>query len=144
MKNSLAGLVLGAAFAAAALLPAAATAADWSDTEVLLNYGTKFREPFNPFGQKDINKPWQNDTDVSKYYLTLQHASGHKLGRNFFFVDILNSTKNDPDGGSFGEIYSEGYSTWSLSKITGAKLEGGPLRDVNLTFGYNFGAKSNG
>lgn len=144
MENPVTRLVLGAAFAAAALVPAATSAADWSDTEVLFNYGTQFREPFNPFGAKDINKPWQNDTDVEKYYLTLQHASGHKLGRNFFFVDIINSTKNDPDGGSFGEIYSEGYTSFSLSKLTGAKLEFGPVRDINLTGGFNFGAKSNG
>jgi len=144
MKNPVAGVVLGAVFAAAALFSTAASAADWSDTEVLLNYGSRFREPFNPFAQKDINRPWLNDTDVTKYYLTLQHASGHKLGRNFFFVDLLNSTKNDPSGGSYGEIYSEGYTTWSFSKMAGTKLEAGPLRDVNLTAGYNFGAKSNG
>lgn len=144
MKNPVARLALAAACAAAALLPSAASAADWSDTEVLFNYGTNFREPFNPFGQKSLTKPWQNDTDVTKYYLTLQHASGHKLGRNFFFVDVINSTKNDPDGGSHGEIYSEAYTTWSLSKITGAKLEFGPIRDINLTGGFNFGAKSNG
>ncbi|HEU0200801.1 MAG TPA: outer membrane protein OmpK [Burkholderiaceae bacterium] len=133
----------GVAVAVSTVAPAAA--ADWSDTEVLFNYGTKFREPFNPFAAKDPNKPWQNDTDVTKYYLTLQHASGHKLGRNFFFVDILNSTKNDPPGPSgHGEIYSEGYTSLSLSKLTGATLSFGPVADVNLTAGYNYGAKSNG
>jgi nucleoside-specific outer membrane channel protein Tsx len=134
---------LGAALAAAAL-PTATVAAEWSDTEVLANYGTKFREPFNPFGAKNLSKPWQNDTDVTKYYLTLQHASGYSLGRNFFFVDFLNSTKNDPSGGSFGEIYGEYYSSLSLSKISGAKLAFGPVRDINLTAGLNYGAKSNG
>ncbi len=123
---------------------AAAGAADWSDTEIMLNTGSKFREPFNPFAAQDINRPWLNDTDVSKNYLTLQHASGHKLGRNFFFVDIIDSRKNDPAGGSHGEIYSEGYSALSLSKLTGAKLAFGPVADINLTGGYNWGAKSNG
>lgn len=139
-----ASVVRSAALAAAAWLPSAAGAADWSDTEVLFNYGTRFREPFNPFGQKSLSKPWQNDTDVTKYYGTLQHASGHKLGRNFFFVDLLTSTKNDPSGGSFGEMYSEGYTSLSLSKVSGAKLAIGPVTDINLTAGYNFGAKSNG
>lgn len=138
-----AAAALACAAALAAVTPAAG-AADWSDTEIMLNYGSKFREPFNPFAAKDINKPWLNDTDVSKAYLTLQHASGHKLGRNFFFVDIIDSKKNDPAGGSNGEIYSEGYSSLSLSKLTGSKLEFGPIADLNLTAGYNWGAKSNG
>ena len=142
MKKSIKRAACAAAVFAA--LAPAAQAADWSDTEIMLNTGSKFREPFNPFAAKDPAKPWLNDTNVSKDYLTLQHASGHKLGRNFFFVDIINSRKNDPTGGSFGEIYSEGYSSLSLSKMTGTKLEFGPIADINLTGGYNFGAKSNG
>jgi nucleoside-specific outer membrane channel protein Tsx len=136
-----------AAACAALTLLAVATAthaADWSDTEIMLNYGTRFREPFNPFAAQDPARPWLNDTDVTKLYLTLQHASGHRLGRNFFFVDIINSTQNDPAGGSYGEIYSEGYSSLSLSKLTGNKMEFGPIADLNLTAGYNWGAKSNG
>jgi nucleoside-specific outer membrane channel protein Tsx len=125
-------------------LPFAAQAADWSSTEIMVNYGSRFREPFNPFAAQDPARPWVNETDVSKVYLTLQHASGYKLGRNFFFVDIIDSKKNDPDGGSFGEIYSEGYTSLSLSKLFGTKLEFGPVADLNLTAGYNWGAKSNG
>ncbi len=126
------------------VLPMAAQAADWSDTEILLNYGTKFREPFNPYAALSPTQPWLNDTDVTKMYLTLQHASGYKYGRNFFFVDIINSKKNDPAGGSYGEIYSEGYTSLSLSKTTGTKMEFGPIADLNITGGYNYGAKSNG
>lgn len=126
------------------VLPIAGHAADWSDTEILLNYGTRFREPFNPYAAQDPARPWLNDTDVTKIYLTLQHASGYSLGRNFFFVDIIDSKKNDPAGGSFGEIYSEGYTSLSLSKVTGRKMEFGPIADLNLTAGYNWGAKSNG
>jgi nucleoside-specific outer membrane channel protein Tsx len=137
------GTILCAAITSGFILTPA-IAADWSDTEVLLNHGTKFREPFNPFAATDPSKPWLNDTDVTKTYLTLQHASGHKLGRNFFFVDLLNSTENDPKGGSYGEIYSEGYTSLSLSKLTGSKLSFGPVADINLTAGYNYGAKSNG
>ncbi|MDZ7652510.1 MAG: hypothetical protein U5L03_08180 [Burkholderiaceae bacterium] len=103
----------------------------------MLNYGTNFREPFNPFEAQDPAKPWLNDTDVTKAYLTLQHVSGHELGRNFFSVDIIDSKQNDPSGGSYGEIYSEGYSSLSLSKLTGNKMEFGTIADLNLTAGYN-------
>jgi nucleoside-specific outer membrane channel protein Tsx len=143
-KAVLAACSFTAVAATGLLAPTATHAADWSDTEIMLNTGSKFREPFNPFAAQDINKPWLNDTDVSKNYLTLQHASGHKLGRNFFFVDIIDSRKNDPAGGSHGEIYSELYSSLSLSKLTGAKLAFGPVVDINLTGGYNWGAKTNG
>ena len=132
------GSALGAlaALALAALLPAAAAAADWSDTEVQYVTGSKFREPFNPGPA--------NDTDVSRWILTLQHASGHKLGRNFFFVDMLTSTKGEPGNRKDGEVYGEWYSSLSLSKATGSKMEFGPIRDLNLTGGINYGAKSNG
>ena len=135
-----------ASLATASLLAATPThAADWSETEILLNHGTKFREPFNPFNPGDGKIGAVNDTDVTKTYLTLQHASGYKYGRNFFFVDLIKSEENDPqNGGSYGEVYSEGYSSFSFSKISGANLSVGPIADVNLTLGYNFGAKNNG
>jgi nucleoside-specific outer membrane channel protein Tsx len=136
------GLV--AAFAVG-LLASSSYAAEWSDTEVQFVYGTRFREPFNPAGAVDPSRPWDNDTDVTKSILTLQHASGHKYGSNFFFVDFLNSVKNDPiGGGSFGEIYGEWYTSLSLNKTTGVKLDWGIVRDLSLTGGVNYGAKSNG
>ena len=131
--------------AVAALAGAPAQAAEWSDTEILFNHGTKFREPFNPFNPDDGRIGAVNNNDVTKSYLTLQHASGYKYGRNFFFVDLLKSEKNDPQGGgSYGEVYSEGYTSLSLSKTTGANLSFGPITDISLTAGYNFGAKNNG
>lgn len=121
------------------------SAADWSDTEIQYVTGSKYREPFNPFGAGGPTRPWANNTDVKKYIITLQHASGYKYGRNFFFVDFLTSTKNDPiGGGSFGEVYSEWYTSLSMSKVTGANLNWGIIKDLNLTAGFNFGAKSNG
>jgi nucleoside-specific outer membrane channel protein Tsx len=130
--------------AAAISVPSMAGAADWSETEIMFNTGSKFREPFNPFAQQDPARPWLNDTDVRKNYLTLQHASGHKLGRNFFFVDIIDSASNDPAGGGHGEIYSEGYTSLSLTKLTGNPFTHGAIADISLTGGYNWGAKSNG
>jgi nucleoside-specific outer membrane channel protein Tsx len=111
-----------------ALFCVSAQAEVWSDTEVQYLHGSKYREPFNP-------------NDVTKDILTLQHAGGFAYGRNFFFVDFLKS--NDKDNNA-GEIYGEWYTSFSLSKLSGTKMEGGPLRDVNLTFGINYGAKNTG
>ena len=55
MKKSIKRAVCAAAVLAA--LAPAAQAADWSDTEIMLNTGSRFREPFNPFAAKDPAKP---------------------------------------------------------------------------------------
>lgn len=104
----------------------AAQAVDWSDTELQYLHGNQFREPFNP-------------DDVRKDILTLQHASGHSLGRNFFFIDALKSDGKDEHA---DELYAEGYSSWSLSKLGGRSLQAGLIKDVNLTLGLNYGYKS--
>lgn len=103
-------------------------AADWSDTEMQVLYSNQFQEPFNP-------------NDVSKLILTFQHASGYKYGRNFFFVDIL---KSDGKDGKASEVYGEWYSTFSLSKMTGKEMKFSIIKDVGLTIGLNYGAKSTG
>ncbi|MBI2312652.1 MAG: hypothetical protein HYU77_09135 [Betaproteobacteria bacterium] len=138
--------LLSAAICATGLLATqGASSAEWSDTEIQYVRGTKFREPFNPFNPTDGKIGATNSTDVTKSIVTLQHASGYKYGRNFFFVDMLVSENNDPSGGgSNGEVYGEYYHSLSLSKTTGAKLDWGFIRDLNLTAGINFGAKSNG
>lgn len=121
--------LLAAAIVGLASLPSRpAAAAEWSDTEVNYKYGTRFREPSNP-------------SDVTKNILTLQHASGHKYGRNFFFVDFLKSDGADDHA---GEVYGEWYSSLSLSKLTGRNLPFGIVRDLNLTGGINYGAKNTG
>lgn len=108
----------------------------FSDTEIQFVYGSKYREPFNPTPD--------NDTDVTRYIVTLQHASAHKYGRNFFFVDFLNSQEGEPAGRDDFEVYGEWYTSLSLSSVTGRNLKFGPLKDINLTAGLNAGAKSNG
>ena len=69
--------------AAAVLLSAQATAADWSDTAISWRHGSQFAEPFN-------------DQDISKNIFALTHVSGYKYGVNFFNVDMLQSDKTDP------------------------------------------------
>lgn len=108
-----------------AMLPLQAQAFDWVANEVQYLYGDTFREPFNP-------------DDVAKHTVTFQHADGHSLGRNYMFVDVLQSDRHDDHA---TEIYGEGYASLSLSKLTGVAWSAGILKDVNLTAGINWGYK---
>lgn len=115
--------------AAAACLAASTTmAADWSDTEVQLLHGSKFNDNGAFGGQK-----------FAKDILTLQHASGYKYGRNFFFVDML---KSDSQDNNYGEVYGEYYHTLSLSKVAGYDGSKSFLKDIGVTAGINYGAKN--
>lgn len=109
----------------AAIVSLPAGAAEWSDTEVQLLHGSAYREPFNP-------------DDVAKSIVTIQHADGQTWGRNFFFIDLLKSNSRDERA---SEAYAEGYSSVSLSKLTGHSLAWGVVRDINLTTGINYGYK---
>jgi len=102
----------------------ASQAADWSTTEFHFQYG----ELDNAFA------PGSSDT----FIWTLQHASGWKYGDNFFFVDII----DDQDGNNY-DIYAEVYPNFSLSKITGNEISMGPINDVGIITGFNFGADPN-
>jgi nucleoside-specific outer membrane channel protein Tsx len=121
------------AFALACVInTGSASALEWSATEVELLYSEHFREPFNP-------------NDVTKQIVSLQHASGYRLGRNFMFVDVAKSgnqeldLSNRPESPS--EIYGEAYTTLSLSRLTGLDLAAGPFKDIGLTVGINIGNK---
>jgi nucleoside-specific outer membrane channel protein Tsx len=68
--------------------------------------------------------------DVTTSILTFQHASGHKYGKNFFFVD---HSRSDTGSGFYGEW----YSTFSLGAITGSDMSFGMVKDVGLLAGLN-------
>lgn len=118
---------------AACLAPLHAVALEWSATEIEYLHSSRFREPGN------VN-------DVSKHIVSLQHAHGFSLGRNFMFVDWAESGNQERDFAgnpeSPREIYGEAYTTLSLSRLAGASFAGGPLRDVGLTAGINLGSKN--
>lgn len=99
-------------------------AADWSTTEVQLQLGT-------------LEVPFVDDEDTFTEILTFQHASGWKYGDNFFFVDLIRTEDENID------LYGEWYPTVSFGKIAGKKSFGGPLRDIGLIMGLNFGADPN-
>ena len=68
--------------------------------------------------------------DVTTSILTFQHASGHKYGKNFFFVD---HSRSDTGSGFYGEW----YSTFSLGAITGSDMSFGMVKDVGFLAGLN-------
>lgn len=96
---------------------------DWSVTEVQYLHGDGYQMPKNP-------------NDVSLSIITLSHADGWALGRNFFFMDTLISVQGEA---SQVNLYGEFYSYLSLSKMTGRSLSYGLFKDLNLAAGVNAG-----
>lgn len=114
-------------FAIAVLLSNSTLAADWSDTEISLLRGTRFHDN-------------GNNIDIAKTIITLQHASGYKYGRNFFFVDMI---KSDSADNNAGEVYVEYRHTLSISKIGDMDWSQLFIKDVGITGGINYGSKNN-
>ena len=112
--------------AGAALLlawPAAAGA----QTEFHYQYG-KFVNPFT--GQHAYAS-----------VLTVQQASRWSLGDSFYFIDFTD------DGGADGfnekSYYGEWYPTLSLGRVSNRTIGAGPIRDVAIVSGFNFGSDAN-
>jgi hypothetical protein len=104
-------------------------AADWSDTEVQVLHGAQFRDVSN-------NNP-HNTRDI----VTLQHASGYKYGRNFFFVDASKASQTS-NNDNFNDIYLEYYHTLSFTKIAGKDWSRQFIKDVGFTAGVNYGTNN--
>ncbi len=102
----------------------AASAADWNTTEFHLQYG-------------DLDNAFSEGSQDT-FIWTLQHASGWKYGDNFFFVDMIQTDDDDNY-----DAYAEVYMNFSLGKITGNDMSMGPIRDVGLIAGLNYGADPN-
>lgn len=110
-----------------------AVAADWSDTYIGARYGTKFAEPFN-------------NQDISKTIINLSHVSGYKYGTNFFNVDFLMSDSKDPGGAGSSAGAQEAYVVYRHTllggKVLGNPVAYGPVKDMGLTFGFDWNAKT--
>ena len=104
-------------------VPCTGFTADWSTTEIQLQYGNLE----SAFGGKDL------DTTI----ITFQNASAWKYGDNFLFVDVIR-TENDNTN-----LYGEWYPSLSVGKIMGKNTFGGALRDVGLIIGINFDSDAN-
>ncbi len=80
-------------------------------------------------------------TETTTHIITFQHASQWAFGSNFFFIDMIDD-END-DGFNDTDYYGEWYSNFSLSKIMGADLSYGALKDVGLLAGLNVAGDAN-
>ena len=105
-------LVAGSVVLMVAVCPA--EAAEWSNTEFQIQYGTLDTPEFAGGGRKDT------------LILTFQHASGWKYGENYFFFDVLNA---EGDGFNDSDIYGEWYPYLSFGKMSGKKVGFGIVKD---------------
>jgi len=114
-------------------LSTSAHAATWSDTFIGLSHGTQFAAPF-------ITK------DISKSIVNFTHASGYKYGSNFFSIDHLMSSKDDPafKGSSDGarEFYSVYRHTLDLGAVSDISFKFGPVKGLGLTGGFDANSKT--
>lgn len=114
------------ALGAAAMMPAAANAADnpilWQTNSLTYLYGDDF----------DIN-PARQQT------LTIEHASEWSVGDLFFFTDFTDyiSERDESNGGD--SYYGEFSPRLSFSKITGKHVGAGFITDTLIAGTYEFG-----
>ncbi|MDP1831826.1 MAG: hypothetical protein Q8K67_07190 [Geothrix sp.] len=128
-----------AALGIVALAALPVSAADWSDTSFGYRYGTQFQEPANP-------------DSVAKSIFNLTHVSGYSLGSNFFSVDMLKSNATDPSNNAqtnanfakqgAQEVYVTYKHNLSLGKVFDTKIDFGPVRGMDFTFGFDYAAKN--
>jgi nucleoside-specific outer membrane channel protein Tsx len=129
-----------AALALAALAIAPLRAADWSDTFLGWQYSDRFRDP------------GLVGTEV-KHRLELGGTSGWAYGVNMFDVSMLTASRVDPANDTTGqptagipgdnEVYVLYRSSFDLGRITRTSLAFGPVREVDLTVGFDFDSTDN-
>jgi nucleoside-specific outer membrane channel protein Tsx len=100
----------------------------FSSWNAQLAYGTEFHQP-------------GTSRDVAMVIGTLENTTAWSWGSSYFFTDILQSDGSDRHA---REVYAEWYPSASLSKLSGASLAAGPLRDISATLAVNAGTKSTG
>lgn len=104
---------------------ASAGAAKWSSTNVQYLYGDSYAQ-IGVDGEGNLGS-----TEVSSSVITLEHVNGWKYGDNFFFVDITNSDRGDPNKPT--SYYGELSPRLSFSQLTGLDLSAGIIKDVLFT-----------
>jgi hypothetical protein len=107
-------------------------AADWSSDTVSYRYVSAQSEPGVVH-------------EVAKNVLSFTHVSGDKLGSNFFTVDLLKSSAEDPANGSAQgaqEWYGFYKRTYSLKALTHSASDYGIFKDIGLTARLDAGSKN--
>ena len=118
-------------------LPAApvAWAANWSNTEMHLQYGS-LDTPFLRFVEPGLEE------DKDTLIITLQHASGWKYGENFFFFDVLMADDAGVNGFNDNDIYGEWYPYFSFRSLAGKERGKGKIGDVRFIAGLNYASQA--
>jgi hypothetical protein len=109
-----------------------AFAADWTSNSIGYRYAPSQSEPGVA-------------SKVSKNIFSFTHVSGDSLGGNFFTIDLLKSSANDPaNGGGKGaqEWYGFYQRSFSISSMTGNKSGYGFVKDLSLTGRIDAGSKN--
>ncbi len=75
--------------------------------------------------------------DAKRQVLTVEHASGHNWGDNFFFLDHTTTEHDNVDN------YMELSPRLSLSYLSGSKLSAGFIKDVLLASTWEGGSSFN-
>ena len=116
-----------------------ALALEFSDTSIGYRFGTNFSEP-------GVRKANGESPSITKNILFFNHVNRYKYGGNYFNIDILRSSKDDPaNGGDSGatEAYAIYRHSLSLNKVTGTKTFAfGPFRDITLDAGVDLNTKN--
>ncbi|KQP34961.1 hypothetical protein ASF25_15210 [Methylobacterium sp. Leaf100] len=125
----------------------------FSDTQVSFRYQFPAAEPGVQIQRADGGF---RNRDIPKYITNISHADAWVYGTNFFSLDILKSTSQDPAGttnapGGFAqydngatEAYGLYRGTLSLNALTGTKAFTVPglVKDVSLAFGFDANTKN--
>lgn len=117
-----------AAVTLASATTVAATAADWSTTSFEYRRGNTFNDNGSTGGPK-----------FAKDLFEVENVTGSSWGRTYFFLTLEKTAEED---GRAAGMYSEGDVYLSLSKLSGKSISFGPVKDVNVQVGYNYGAKN--
>lgn len=110
----------------ASLVTTPASAADWSTTELQIQYG-KLTVPEFTGGGED----WT-------IIFTGQHASGYSWGDIFAFTDVSKGEDSDENHFNDWDVYTEAYVNLSSSKLLKINYGDGILRDIGLVGGINY------
>ncbi|MDR3673074.1 MAG: hypothetical protein P4L36_19675 [Holophaga sp.] len=118
------------------------SAANWSDTFLGYQYSNQFRDP------------GVSGNEV-KHRIELSGVYGWDYGTNFFDVNMLAASHKDPSNTpkEYGkakdgvpgdtEVYVAYRSNFDLGKIFKTNMAVGPIREVDITVGFDFDSTNN-
>lgn len=104
---------------------------------VLSSAGVAAEQYWSDFSLSYLNGENYEVGDPERWVLTVEHASGHNWGDNFFFLDHLTSSDDSVDN------YLELSPRLSLSYVSGKQLSAGIVKDVMIATGWEGGSFNN-